>query len=152
MVQLGKHPDEWEKLKADPSRAAKVVEEGLRWASPNQGLFRIVMEDTEVAGTPIPKGSTIWVMYGSADHDDRVFDDPEGFDPDRESLNSHIAFGHGIHFCLGAALARLEAVTALKVMAARLDTIKVVDPDSLRYGSSFILRGLEGVELDVTYQ
>jgi cytochrome P450 len=152
MVQLAQHPDEWEKLKADPSRAAKVVEEGLRWASPNQGLFRIVMEDTEVAGTPIPKGSTIWVMYGSADHDDRVFEDPEGFNPDRETLNSHIAFGHGIHFCLGAALARLEAVTALKVLAARLDTIDVVDPDSLRYGSSFILRGLQHVELDVTYQ
>jgi cytochrome P450 len=152
IVQLGNHPDEWEKLKADPSRAAKVVEEGLRWASPNQGLFRIVRADTEVAGTPIPKGSTIWVMYGSADHDDRVFDDPEAFDPDRERLNSHIAFGHGIHFCLGAALARLEAVVALKVIAERLDTISVVDPESLRYGSSFILRGLEGVTIDVTYQ
>ena len=110
------------------------------------------MEDTEVAGTPIPKGSTIWVMYGSADHDDRVFEDPEEFNPDRETLNSHIAFGHGIHFCLGAALARLEAVTALKVLAARLDTLAVVEPDSLRYGSSFILRGLENAELDVTYQ
>ncbi len=151
-VQLAQHPDEWEKLKADPSRAAKVVEEGLRWASPNQGLFRIVREDAEVAGTLIPKGSTIWVMYGSADHDDRVFDDPEGFDPDRERLNSHIAFGHGIHFCLGAALARLEAVTALKVLAERIDTMSVVDADSLRYGSSFILRGLQGVELDVTYR
>ncbi|WP_040496402.1 cytochrome P450 [Ilumatobacter nonamiensis] len=152
MVQLAEHPDEWERLKADPSRAPKVVEEALRWASPNQGLFRIVQEDTEVAGTPIPKGSTVWIMYGSADHDDRVFDDPEAFNPDRERLNSHIAFGHGIHFCLGAALARLEAVTALKVMAARLDTISVVEPESLRYGSSFILRGLEHLELDVTYQ
>ena len=56
IVQLGKHPDEWEKLKADPSRAAKVVEEGLRWASPNQGLFRIVRADTEVAGTPDSEG------------------------------------------------------------------------------------------------
>ena len=152
IVQLGKHPDEWEKLKADPSRAAKVVEEGLRWASPNQGLFRIVRADTEVAGTPIPKGSTIWVMYGSADHDDRVFDDPEAFDPDRERLNSHIAFGHGIHFCLGAALARLEAVVALKVLAERINSIGVVEPDTLRYGPSFILRGLEGVQVDLTYR
>ena len=151
-VQLAQHPEEWDKLKADPDRAGKVVEEGLRWASPNQGLFRIVREDTEVAGTAIPKGSTIWVMYGSADHDDRVFDDPEAFIPDRERLNSHIAFGHGIHFCLGAALARLETVIALKVLASRIDTMSVVEPDSLRYGSSFILRGLEHVELDVTYQ
>ncbi len=152
IVQLAEHPDEWRRLQEDPSRAPKVVEEGLRWASPNQGLFRIVRADTEVAGTPIPAGSTVWVMYGSADHDDRIFDDPEEFDPDRERLNSHIAFGHGIHFCLGAALARLEAVTALTVLAARLDTISVVQPESLRYGSSFILRGLEQVELDVTYR
>ncbi|MFK7916630.1 MAG: cytochrome P450 [Ilumatobacter sp.] len=152
MVQLANHPDEWEKLKADPTRAAKVVEEGLRWASPNQGLYRIVKEDTEIAGISVPEGSTLWILYGSADHDDRVFDDPEAFNPDRERLNSHIAFGHGIHFCLGAALARLESVVALKVLARRLDTISVVEPDALRYGSSFILRGLEHVELDVTYQ
>ncbi len=81
MVQLANHPDEWERLKADPSRAALVVEEALRWASPNQGLFRIVTADTEIAGTPVPAGSTVWVMYGSADHDDRVFDDPEEFRP-----------------------------------------------------------------------
>lgn len=152
IVQLAEHPDEWRRLQVDPSRAPKVVEEGLRWASPNQGLFRIVMADTEIAGTLIPQGSSVWVMYGSADHDDRVFDDPEDFNPDRERLNSHIAFGHGIHFCLGAALARLEAVTALKVLADRLDTISVVEPESLRYGSSFILRGLEHVDLDVTYR
>jgi cytochrome P450 len=152
MAQLALHPDEWERLKADPSRAALVVEEGLRWASPNQGLFRIVTTDTEIAGTPIPAGSTIWVMYGSADHDDRVFDDPEAFRPDREGVNSHIAFGHGIHFCLGAALARLEAVTALRTLAEHIDTIAVVEPDALRYGSSVILRGLEHLELDLTYR
>jgi cytochrome P450 len=152
MVQLAQQPEEWQRLKADPSRAGLVVEEGLRWASPNQGLFRIVTADTEVAGTPIPAGSTVWVMYGSANHDDRLFADPEEFRPDRTGLNSHIAFGHGIHFCLGAALARLEAVTALRTLAAHIDTISVVDGDSLRYGRSFILRGLEHLELDLTYR
>jgi cytochrome P450 len=129
-----------------------VVEEALRWASPNQGLFRIVTADTEIAGTPVPAGSTVWVMYGSADHDDRVFEDPEEFRPDRPGVNQHMAFGHGIHFCLGAALARLEAVCALQTLAGRLDTIAVVDEASLRYGRSFILRGLEHLELDVTYR
>ncbi len=152
MVQLATHPDEWRRLQADPSRASLVVEEALRWASPNQGLFRIVTADTLIAGMPIPKGSTIWVMYGSADHDDRLFDDPEKFRPDRPGLNQHIAFGHGIHFCLGAALARLEAVCALQELAARVDTIAVVGEDQLRYGRSFILRGLEHLELDVTYR
>ena len=84
--------------------------------------------------------------------DDRVFDDPEAFHPDRAGVNNHIAFGHGIHFCLGAALARLEAVTALSILAEHIDTITVVDPESLRYGSSFILRGLEHLELELTYQ
>ncbi len=152
MVLLAEHPDEWERLKADPSYATAIVEEGLRWASPNQGLFRIVTADTEIAGTPIAAGSTLWVMYGSADHDDRLFDDPEAFRPDRPGLSNHIAFGHGIHFCLGAALARIEAVTALRVLATHIDTITVVDRDALRYGSSFILRGLEHLELDLTYR
>jgi cytochrome P450 len=152
MVQLANNPDEWERLKADPSRAPLVVEEALRWASPNQGLFRIVTTDTEIAGTPVPAGSTVWVMYGSADHDDRVFEDPEEFRPDRPGVNQHLAFGHGIHFCLGAALARLESVCALQTLAARLDTIAIVDESSLRYGRSFILRGLEHLELDLTYR
>lgn len=152
IVQLAQNPDEWEALKADPLRAARVVEEGLRWASPNQGLYRITTTDTEIAGTPIGKGSTLWVSFGSADHDDRVFEDPEAFAPDRDNVNAHMAFGHGIHHCLGAALARLEVVTAMKTLARRIDTISVVDPDALRYGGSFILRGLEAVEVDVTYQ
>ncbi|MDX2380543.1 MAG: cytochrome P450 [Acidimicrobiia bacterium] len=152
MRLFAEYPEEWDRLKADPSLAGTFVEEALRWASPNQGLFRIVTTDTEIAGTAIPAGSTLWVMFGSADHDDRVFDEPEAFRPDRERLNSHMAFGHGVHFCLGAALARLEAVSAVEALAEQIDTISVVDPDSLRYGSSFILRGLESLELDLTYR
>lgn len=152
VVLLAENPEEWKRLQADPSRATPLVEEGLRWASPNQGLFRIVTTDTEIAEVPIPAGSTLWVMYGSADHDDRVFADPEQFLPDRPDLSRHIAFGHGIHSCLGASLARLEAVTALQVLAEKIDTIEVVDRESLRYAPSFILRGLEHLELDVTYR
>ena len=81
-----------------------------------------------------------------------MFERPEDFWPERPNLSSHIAFGHGIHFCLGAALARLEAVTALEVLASAIDTIDVVDPDRLRYGSSFILRGLTHLELDLTFR
>lgn len=152
IVLLAEQPDEWERLQADPSRATLLVEEGLRWATPNQGLFRIVTTDTEIADVPIPAGSTLWVMYGSADHDDRVFADPEHFRPDRPDLSRHIAFGHGIHSCLGAALARMEAVTALHALAELIDTITVVDKESLRYAPSFILRGLEHLELELTYR
>ena len=82
---------------------------------------------------------------------ERVFENPEEFRPDRPGLKNHLAFGHGIHFCLGAALARLEAVTALQTLASAIESFRVVDRDSLRYGGSFILRGLERLELDVTY-
>lgn len=152
MRLFAEYPDEWDRLKNDPSRASIVVEEAVRWASPNQGLFRIVTKDTEIAGTPIPAGSTLWVMFGSADHDDRIFDDPEEFRPDRPGLSSHMGFGHGIHFCLGAALARLEAVTAVEVLIEHIDTISIAEPESLRYAPSFILRGLERLELDLTYR
>jgi cytochrome P450 len=152
MVQLAAHPEEWERLKSDPERATQVVEEGLRWASPNQGLFRIVTTDTEIAGMSIPKGSTLWVMYGSADHDDRVFAEPDEFRPDRPGLSQHVAFGHGIHFCLGASLARSEAVAAMQVLTERVDSFSVVNPGDLRYAPSFILRGLEALELEVRYR
>ena len=151
MVLMAADPDEWERLRADPDRAEIMVEEGLRWASPNQGLWRIVQQDTELAGVSIPEGSTVWVMFGSADHDETVFADPEAFCPEREGLSNHVAFGHGIHYCLGAALARLEATTAMRVLAERIERFDVVDPDSLRYAPSFILRGLEALELDLTH-
>ena len=151
MVVMARDPEEWQKLRADPSRADVVVEEGLRWSSPNQGLWRIVQTDTEIAGTQIPAGSTVWVMFGSADHDESVFEDPESFCPEREGLSNHVAFGHGIHYCLGAALARLEATTAMRVLAERIESFQIVEADSLRYAPSFILRGLEALELDVTY-
>ena len=151
MVVMARDPEEWQKLRADPSRADVVVEEGLRWSSPNQGLWRIVQTDTEIAGTQIPAGSTVWVMFGSADHDESVFEDPESFWPEREGLSNHVAFGHGIHYCLGAALARLEATTAMRVLAERIESFQIVEADSLRYAPSFILRGLEALELDVTY-
>ena len=152
MVILADRPEEWERIRVEPDHAAALVEEGLRVASPNQGLFRIATEDTEIAGTEIPEGSAVWVMYGSANHDGAAFPDPETFDPEREELHNHVAFGKGIHYCLGAALARLEAVTALQVLAESIDDVSVVEPASLRYAPSFILRGLEGLELDITYR
>jgi len=152
MVLFARQPEQWRRLRDEPDRIAAVVEEALRWASPNQGLFRIATVDTEIAGTPIAAGSTVWVLFGSANHDEVVFPGPETFDPDREELHAHVAFGKGIHHCLGAALARLEAQIAVQTLAAHIDTIGVVGEDALRYGSSFLLRGLRSLELDLTYR
>lgn len=152
MVQFARHPDQWRRLRDEPDRIPAVVEEALRWASPNQGLFRIATTDTEIAGTPIPAGATVWVLFGSANHDETVFADPEEFDPDRSELHSHVAFGKGIHHCLGAALARLEAQIAVETLVEAIDTVAVVDEASLRYAPSFLLRGLTSLELDLTYR
>lgn len=149
MVLLADDPETWASLRGDPAAIAAVVEEGLRWSTPNQGLYRIATRDTELAGVPIAEGSTVWVMFGSANRDEAMFADPDSFCPGRESVDRHVAFGKGAHYCLGASLARLEAQVALETLSERVARFDVVDRDSLRYGPSYILRGLERLDLDV---
>ena len=91
-------------------------------------------------------------MFGSADRDERAFPDPDEFRPDRDNLAAHVAFGKGVHHCLGAGLARLEAVNALQVLADRIESFRIVDRDRLRYGPSFILRGLEQLDVEFVYR
>lgn len=151
VVFLADQPGEWDRIAADPSRAVPVVEECLRLSSPNQGLYRTVTTDTELGGVAIPKGATVWVLYASANRDARVFgDDAESFDAGRPSLDEHIAFGKGVHHCVGAPLARLEGAVALQALARRFTAIEPVDRDALRYGPSFILRGLTALPVRLT--
>lgn len=151
VVFLDERPDEWERMAADPSRAGRVVEECLRLSSPNQGLFRIVTTDTELGGVPIPAGSTLWVLYGSANRDEAMFgDDAAEFRADRDRVQQHVAFGKGVHYCVGAPLARLEATIALQVLTRRFAKVHPVDRDALRYGPSWILRGLTSLPVELT--
>ncbi|MBM3677968.1 MAG: cytochrome P450, partial [Actinobacteria bacterium] len=106
---------------------ARVVEEILRLESPAQGLFRTVVRDVEVGGVPIPAGAKVMVHFGSANRDD-VFADAERFDPDRADLTQHLAFGKGLHFCIGAPLARLQLRVALPMLLARLRGL-ALDPE-----------------------
>ncbi len=147
VVTLGHEPDWWEQLAAEPMLAGAVVEDALRLASPSQGSFRIAARDTELGGVPIPIGSTIWVMFGSANRDRARFEHPDRLDPGRAGVFQHLAFGRGPHYCLGAPLARLEAVTALRTLVRRYESIQVVDESLLQYHPSWILRGL--TRLDV---
>ena len=108
MKLLLQNEGEWDAICRDPSRIEGVVEESLRLSTPNQGMFRQVREDVVVEGVSIPAGSTLWLIFGSANRDETVFPDPDRFDPTRPNLKEHVAFGRGAHFCIGAPLARLE--------------------------------------------
>ena len=147
MRLLGENPHEWEKLKADPERAKAVFEETLRLSTPTQGMFRVVQDDVEVAGTSLCPGDRAVVMFTAANRDPNMFPDPDTFDPDRDNLREHLAFGKGIHFCLGAALSRLEGKVAAEELSKRIDSFELSDTNDFAYHPSFMLRGL--VKLDV---
>ncbi len=135
-------PNVWDRLRDDESFRRGVVEEGIRMASPVMGLWRVTTCDAELGGTVIPKGSTVFLAYSSANRDDAVFADADTFDPLRENVKEHLAFGHGIHVCVGAGLARIESGSALRALANNVTAIEVVDRDALTYGPSYGLRGL----------
>lgn len=115
IISLARWPDERRKLVRDPGRWPEAVEEILRFVSPVQGLARATTRDVEVGGVTIPAGDQVLLLYGSANHDETVFPDPDVLDLDRQFKN-HWTFGHGIHFCLGNAVARLETRIALECL------------------------------------
>ena len=147
---LAEHPEEWERLRADPSRAAVVAEETLRLSTPTQGMWRIVTQDTELGATPLPAGTRLVVMFASANRTESLFPDPDDYQPDREGLTNHIAFGKGTHYCLGANLARLELRVALEELSRRLATLSLPDSNEFLYDPSFMLRGLTRLDLEFT--
>jgi cytochrome P450 len=117
-VLFARHPDEYGKVLADPGRIPAAVEEVLRWASPAQYAARTVMRDVEWYGTRVPKGDRILLSIGAANRDEREYRDPDRFDIDREIPNP-LGFGQGVHFCIGAPLARLESRVALEEFVRR---------------------------------
>lgn len=147
---LAENPDQWQQLKDDPSRAPAIVEEALRLSTPTQGMFRIATKDHELEGVQIPKGARIVIVFASANRDAELFGEPDAFDPDRDNLRDHLAFGKGIHFCLGAALSRLEGKVALEEFARRVDRFELDDSNDFGYHPSFLLRGLKRLDITVT--
>jgi cytochrome P450 len=127
-----------------------MVEEVLRLASPNQGLFRTVTEDTQLQGVHLRAGDRLWIIFGSANRDEKYFPDPDRFDPSRKNLRSHLAFGKGTHVCPGAPLARLEARVAFEELATSVETFDFAPGYKVEYEPSYVLRGL--THLDVVMQ
>lgn len=148
VLALLAHPDTLARMQRDPSQIPAIVEETLRYDGPVQGIFRQATQDVELSGTTIPAGSLVFPLFASADRDERQFPDPDRFDITRNT-NDHIAFGFGIHFCLGAPLARLEAKVALEEMVARLCGWSHKEDQVTRI-DSFFLRGPK--TLPMTFQ
>ena len=146
---LAEQPEVWSQLRDDPSRASAVTEEVLRLSSPTQGMFRLVTTDTEIDGVPIAAGSMLVVLFAAANRDPAVFPEPDAFDPGRPNHKEHLAFGRGVHFCVGAPLARLEATVFFELLARRVGAI-VLDPaNTFEYEPSFVLRGLKRLDVEL---
>ena len=132
IVSLARFPDERRKLRQEPARWPQAMEELLRYESPVQGLARATTRDVVLHGTTIPAGDQVLLLYGSANHDETVFPEPDRLDLGRK-LKSHWTFGRGIHTCLGAAVARLETRVALQVLLETLGDWEVDEKGIVRY-------------------
>ncbi len=123
-------PEHWEALRANPALVPAAIEESLRFDPPVLGLFRSTTRDVTLHGVTIPRGAKVMLSYAAANRDPRVFAEPDRFrlDRPRSEASEHLAFGLGIHFCLGSALARLEAETALRALLARFPRLSLIGP------------------------
>jgi cytochrome P450 len=130
------------RLRNDPSRIPDFVEEVLRLESPFQGHFRITKSDCRLRGVDLPKGTRLMLLWGAANRDERVFENPDVLDIDRPNRREHVGFGHGIHHCLGAPLARLEVRIALEEVLARTHVVERADTTRLAYLPSVFVRTL----------
>jgi cytochrome P450 len=124
MLCFAQHPDQLAKVRENPSLVPSAIEEVLRYRSPLQVVFRKTRHDVQLEGESIPAGKMVLVVVGAANRDPAAFDRPDEFDVARDP-NPHLAFGHGIHFCLGAALARLEARVAVPDLLRRIGEFKL---------------------------
>ena len=145
-----------QRLRAERDRIPNFVEETLRFESPIKGDFRLSRVPTTVAGVDIPAGTTVMVLNGAANRDPRRFDHPAVFDPDRANARQHIAFGHGVHTCPGAPLARAEARVSIERLLDRTTDIRISEaahgPAGARrydYAPTYILRGLMRLHLEL---
>jgi cytochrome P450 len=149
MLALGRHPDQMELLRRSPELGPRAIEEMLRYDGPVQATSRRATADVEIGGTAIPAGAECFVLLAAANHDPAQFPDPDRFDITRE-VRDHVAFGEGIHFCIGAPLARLEGAIAIGETLRRFPRLYLADPSApLTYRGSYFLRGLDSLRMEI---
>lgn len=157
MQKIGEDQEMQRWLREDRGRIPGFVEECLRFESPIKGDFRMARRTTTVGGVEIPAGSVVMLLNGAANRDERQFGCPAQFDAEREDARDHLAFGHGIHFCIGAALARAEGRITIETMLDRTSSITIDEehhgpPDArtYRFVPTYMLRGLSELHLVLT--
>lgn len=133
--------DDWNAICADASLIPNALEEVLRFESPQTSWRRVTNVDTEVAGITVPAGTQVFLSLGAANHEPGLFESPGSFDIHRKNAKKHISFGYGIHFCLGARLARLEGEIAVQTFSERLPSLRLAENQSLDYSPNITFRG-----------
>jgi hypothetical protein len=133
---LIEHPDQLQRLRANPALMPLAAEEMIRWVTPVRAFMRTAQQDTVIRGVPIAAGEAVLLSYPSGNRDEEAFVDPFRFDVERDP-NKHVAFGYGVHFCLGAALARMEIRSFFNELIPRLDTIEM-SGDAQYIASTFV--------------
>jgi cytochrome P450 len=146
ILAMLRHPTQWAALGADADRAPAVIEETLRYDPPVQLVARIAADDMTISDTTIVKGGAMLLLLAAAQHDPAEFERPETFDPDRKAFR-HLGFGRGLHYCLGAPLARLEAAVALSAVTARFPAARL--DGEPQYKPNVTLRGMSGLDVAV---
>ncbi|MEW2438846.1 cytochrome P450 [Streptomyces caniferus] len=147
IVTLLDHQLDVRESQLDEQLTKTMIDEILRFESPVQGLFRTVMTDTQLGGVRLRRGDRVMVHWGAANRDERVMVDPESFDVERKTSRHNLAFGRGIHACLGAPLARLQLQIAIPRLFERLPGLRLASPDSWVRDHIVIARGFVSLEL-----
>jgi len=146
-LALQRNREQWDMLVADQSLLRPAIEEMLRYDSPHHYLPRVVEEDFELHGTHLRKGQTVIVIQASANRDPRHFDNPDVFDITRSNMGDHLSFAYGPHFCLGAALARLEGEIMFSTLLTRFPNAQLLDFEP-SYSGSAMLRAIQALPTD----
>ena len=147
MLALLQNPDQLERVKADSDILTLAVEEILRYTAPGQMRPRIALEDMEIRGTRIQKGQRIFIMLAAANFDEEHFACPHALHVERPKQEQIMTFGHGIHYCLGAALARMELQVIFPTLFQRLPGLRLAS-SSVQWRPNFLLRGLVALPLE----
>jgi len=143
ILLLIRNPDQHALIKADPSLIENFTEEVLRLASPTANMWRVATQEANVGEVPVSTGGMVQIRFASANRDESVFADPDRLDVTRANAKSNLAFGHGVHMCIGASLARKELNVAFRVLLERLDDFALDCPENdLVYPPNVLLRGL----------